>query len=339
MQDANGKQKRMKSKFTTKVMKASLIGTAASLIAIGSFNANFGKSLKMENFIISNRYESSMFKINQKNIQSEISFDKIIEPTEAMKQKAKEIAQKSKTADEALKKAIDFMQKNFKTKTKNIPTQLPKDMELSKEGDCNERSFYTYSFLKEIENQSKFRFQPSLVQIYIAENGEHVNHMVLKVNLDGKERFIDTLSPNPFVKEYNLYRELNQTQVVANYYEDLGSYFAMNADYDKGEQYLKTAYKLDPNSPSILYNLSKLYSYKRDERKALEYAEKLYNIEKKWIYPYVRHIQIYYNLDNHKKMEEFIKKGEEIDPENKIIKMYKGILGRIKEYSKKDSSD
>ncbi|MEM3369588.1 MAG: hypothetical protein QXE90_01910 [Candidatus Micrarchaeia archaeon] len=335
MQETSGKQKRIKSKFATKVMKASLIGTVASLIAVGSFNTNFGKSLKIENFIITNRYESSMYKINQKNnIRSEINFDQIVEPTEAMKKKAKEITQNSKTADEALRKTIDYMKK-FKIKTKNLPTQLPKDMDLSKEGDCNERSFYMYSLLKEIEKQSNFKFQTSLVQVYISEKGEHVNHMVLKVNSNGW-KFVDTLSSNPFVNGYKLYRELNETQVVANYYEDLGSYFAMNADYNKSEQYLKIAYNLDPNSPSIIFNLSKLYSYKREERKALEYAEKLFNIEKKWIYPYVRYIQIYYSLDDHKKMEEFIKKGEEIDPENKVIKMYRGILDRIKDYSKKD---
>jgi tetratricopeptide (TPR) repeat protein len=299
------------------------LGLASGLLVLKS--DSFNNFEPYSETFISQNYDNKNMPLKQSNIRS---FSEITKPTKNIIDKAENIAKTSKTTEEALKMAVDYVAKRFSYLPRSVALpQTPIELEKSGKGDCNEYAYYLFALLNEIQQKSNFNFQPKLVEVYILDNGEHTNHFALKVNLNGKDIHIDPLALNKIDVKHRLVRELTPTQVVAAYYCDAGVFSVMNGNYKEGEKFLLQAIKID-RSPSILYNISKLYSYKGDYSKALHYANELLKLEPNWIYSYIRVIQTYYEMEKYDKAMEIIKSAEKVQPGKKTVEMYKRLINQ-----------
>ncbi|MCX8202189.1 MAG: hypothetical protein N3G74_00020 [Candidatus Micrarchaeota archaeon] len=310
-----------------KITAAVCAGTAAVFLATSVANLKFEKLLKTESFITAVCKDKLMSPVRQK--EKTIPFNQIVEPTSEIKKKANEIAKTAKDENEAIKlslKVIDSF--SFMPRSETAFPQTPSELEKSKKGDCNEFAIYLYSLLKEVENFSNFKFNPKFVEVYVTKEREHVNHMALQIDTGKGKIFVDPLSKKKIGVEYLVYRVLDEKQFIASYYADAATYHWMNGKLKEAEKNFKIAIKNDPSSPTAIYGLSKVYSYTENNELALKYAQQLLRLQPNWSHAHLRIIQVYYDEGNYNEMKKAVKKLEEIDPNNKFIKMYNGIIER-----------
>jgi tetratricopeptide (TPR) repeat protein len=332
--DAMKKDKKFISKIKM-IVGAVAIGT---LLSASSF------------WIIKNRGEiKEVPQCMQRSLPNDIiTFDKIVEPTPRIKQLSISIIKKSKNFEEMIYnslKVIEFI-KIASDYEPRLP-QTPKQLEISRKGDCNELSYYLYSLLLEIKkNSDKFgEFHVDNVDVFTNKDNKDVGHYCLSITVpssylsrykndiysenDGKSTLLidPTYGVNGIGVKHKLIRILSIREVIAEYYRD-GAASCFNAcnkeAFKNGMELLKIALTIAPNSPTVLMSLSRMYYLLGKTYDSTKVAEKVATIFPNWERPYVALLRNYYHYHkNYKKAKECWEKLRELDPNDLIVKSYK----------------
>jgi tetratricopeptide (TPR) repeat protein len=288
-----------------------------------------------------------------------LTFDEIVAPTPYIKECATSIINKSKNIEEVIYNSFKAMEFIKYWMGNNVFPQTPKELEISKKGDCNEMSYYLYSLLNEIKKNAdgKFgEFQVNFVEL-LNNSGKSLSHYLLsltapsshlsKYKVDSKDGkatiFLDpSRGLDGIGVKYNdkLLRILkNEREVVAGYYRDAADtllFYGGEVDlrgkikFEEAIKLLKLSYILDRNSPVTLISLSKICHLKYKENAAEKLAKKALFLAPGWKKAYKQLLNIYYDTGKLDKAKECLKKIIEMDPNDPYAKLYKDLLSKSK---------
>lgn len=238
----------------------------------------------------------------------EMGTDKLWEPTEDIKILADKIFNRSNGWEKAIKYAQRVVSRRIKFAKTDKPPKSVKGIERLKLGDCVEKTYYLYSLLREIEKKAKKNgwapIKISFIDIYTGVDNSVVNHMALLAEVEDKKIYIDSTYKGEDFFSYNdvkeikncgIFRLLNERQAIALYYREK----VLDREINEilREYYLKRAFLLDPESPRVLYAMSRMefdrgILDKRNYMKSYGYSKSLILRAPWWLYGWVHHVYL-----------------------------------------------